>query len=190
MRAPPVPVRSVSAPQTRLTRITLSGRPDYRHEITLTGRTRNGSPGVNIVTPVRIAGTDTAVLVNRGWVYSPDASQVDLARWREADSLTVSGYVDTLAPGLGSPSSDLRMRTLNQRRIEMQLPYPIAQYFVVALAEGSPSGREIPIRLPLPALDEGPHKSYAIQWFSFATIAIVGTLGYLLTARRSKPDNF
>ena len=25
-----------------------------------------------------------------------------------------------------------------------------------------------------PSLDEGPHRSYAIQWFSFAAIALVG----------------
>ena len=29
-------------------------------------------------------------------------------------------------------------------------------------------------RLPPPALDEGPHLSYAIQWFSFAAIALIG----------------
>jgi cytochrome oxidase assembly protein ShyY1 len=31
-----------------------------------------------------------------------------------------------------------------------------------------------PARLAPPALDDGPHLSYAIQWFSFAVIAIVG----------------
>jgi cytochrome oxidase assembly protein ShyY1 len=32
-----------------------------------------------------------------------------------------------------------------------------------------------PARLAVPALDDGPHLSYAIQWFSFATIALVGS---------------
>jgi cytochrome oxidase assembly protein ShyY1 len=31
----------------------------------------------------------------------------------------------------------------------------------------------------VPPLDEGPHKSYAVQWFSFAAISIVGTVLYL-----------
>ena len=49
----------------------------------MTGRTRSGSPGVHILTPLRIPESDTALLVNRGWVYSPDARTVDLTRWRE-----------------------------------------------------------------------------------------------------------
>ena len=190
MRAPPVPLRSLRQKPARLTRVIVEGRPDYRYEIALTGRSRNGSPGVNIVTPMRLAGTDTAVLVNRGWVYSPDASQVDLARWREADSMAFSGYIDTLATSVRDSSVGLRLRTLSYRQIAAELPYPVAAYFVVALPESTTPSETTPVRLPLPALDEGPHKSYAIQWFSFATIAIVGTLAYLLTARREVPGNF
>ena len=33
---------------------------------------------------------------------------------------------------------------------------------------------EIPIPLPLPDLTEGPHLSYAVQWFIFMTIALIG----------------
>jgi cytochrome oxidase assembly protein ShyY1 len=36
--------------------------------------------------------------------------------------------------------------------------------------------------LPEPALDEGPHLGYAVQWFIFSTIALVG---YPLIIRRS-----
>lgn len=36
-------------------------------------------------------------------------------------------------------------------------------------------------RVPLPELSEGPHLSYAVQWFIFATIALVG---YPLVLRR------
>src|SRR5918912_3727462 len=86
----------------RYRRVRLAGAPDYEHEIVLVGRTREGSPGVNLITPVRVAGSDTAVLVDRGWVYSPDATRVDLARWREGDELHVTGFVETLAPALSA----------------------------------------------------------------------------------------
>src|SRR5688572_8432486 len=69
----------------RYRRVRLSGMPDYDREIVLVGRSRGGSPGVNLLTPVRLRGSDTAVLVNRGWVYSPDGASVDHARWREGD---------------------------------------------------------------------------------------------------------
>jgi cytochrome oxidase assembly protein ShyY1 len=43
---------------------------------------------------------------------------------------------------------------------------------------GLPTGLAVP---PLPALDDGPHLTYALQWFSFAVIAVVG--GALLSRR-------
>jgi cytochrome oxidase assembly protein ShyY1 len=43
--------------------------------------------------------------------------------------------------------------------------------------------RERPIPAPLPDTSEGPHLSYAIQWFTFAAIALVG---YGLLVRRAR----
>ena len=56
----------------------------------------------------------------------------------------------------------------------------------VQLTSSSPAqaGGE-PEVLPLPTLDEGPHLSYAIQWFIFSTIAVVG---YPLILRRKARD--
>ena len=73
-----------------------AARYDFANEYALASRTRQGSPGVNIMTPLRIAGTDTAVLVNRGWVYAPDAMTVDLdplagARERNGNGVSARG---------------------------------------------------------------------------------------------------
>ena len=38
-------------------------------------------------------------------------------------------------------------------------------------------------RLTLPPLDEGPHFSYAVQWFSFALVALVGA-GFVVKQAR------
>src|SRR5258708_15053089 len=66
--------------------VRISGRFDYGHELILSPRTRRGSPGVELLTPVRLDGTDTAVMVNPGWVYSPDAATVDQPPWRGGGS--------------------------------------------------------------------------------------------------------
>jgi surfeit locus 1 family protein len=49
---------------------------------------------------------------------------------------------------------------------------------VVQLLPGDGTGRLPPglIRWPAPELDEGPHLSYTVQWFSFAVIILGGTL--------------
>src|SRR5687767_12142637 len=70
-RLPPISVEAAlrdSVPRFR--RVVVNGRWDYPRETTISGRTRSGSPGVHIVTPLTLPqGGD--VLVNRGWVYSP-----------------------------------------------------------------------------------------------------------------------
>src|SRR5688500_857313 len=63
-------------------RVRLEGEYDFEHEVALTGRSRDGSPGVHLITPLKIPGATRPVLVNRGWVYSPDASRVDFVAWR------------------------------------------------------------------------------------------------------------
>ncbi|HVE78696.1 MAG TPA: SURF1 family cytochrome oxidase biogenesis protein, partial [Gemmatimonadaceae bacterium] len=99
LAVPPVPFDSLppSPEAARNRRVRLSGRLDYAHELAVAGRPRNGSPGVHLLTPLRLTGRDTAVLVNRGWVYSPDGAAVDLGRWR-TDGERGTPDADSLAP--------------------------------------------------------------------------------------------
>jgi surfeit locus 1 family protein len=163
------------------TRVNLSGTYDYDHEITLTNRTRNGSPGVNIVTPLKTGG-DTAVLVNRGWVYAPDGMTVDLGRWRESPTITGEGFVENFRAGKGAAKSSSHKnayRWLDRETIAQAFPYPIKPYFVVLIDDSGHTRANVPPRISVPPLDEGSHKNYAIQWFSFAAISIFGTILYL-----------
>ena len=153
---------------------TVTGKYDYEHELVLSGRTRRGSPGVDLLTPVRISGSDTAVLVNRGWVYSPNASDVDRARWREGDSARVTGYVQLYSPDTSVLVSRYPrlVRHVSRREVAAKIPYPVAAFYLVAV--GDTADLRHPARLDMPELDEGSHRSYAFQWFAFAAIALVG----------------
>ncbi len=176
-------LRSAPIPLVRLPRdtgaarhrpATVTGTYDYAHELVATARTRRGSPGVDLLTPVRIAGSDTAVLVNRGWVYSPDGRSVELARWREGESAHASGYVELYsAAAPGTTSADPRLiRRASVSEITARLPYPVMPYYLVAVGDGVDSTR--PSRRELPVLTEGSHRLYALQWFAFAAIALAG----------------
>jgi surfeit locus 1 family protein len=163
-------------------RAMVSGEADYANDIVYTGRSRNGSPGVYVLTPVRRVSNDTAVLVIRGWVYAPDAASIDLSAWRERRAF-FSGYVSALPPALASESrreNGRKMRVLSTRAVRDLLPYPVAALYLVSqdsTADGTP------VRLTMPALDNGPHLSYAIQWFAFAAIALIGAAIILRKAR-------
>lgn len=64
------------------------------------------------------------------------------------------------------------------------LPYPVLETYVQAdsaTARVPPSqGVRLPLRLEPPRLDDGPHLMYAIQWFAFAAILLVGGTIFLL----------
>lgn len=175
--------------QNHYRRVRFSGTFDFAHEIVLIDRVRDGAPGVDLVTPMHPDSGelgDTAVLVERGWVYSPDGMSVDGAWWREPAAVSGMGYVIELAAWNGpaqSPNQPRDFRWLDRAAIERSVGYPIADYAIVLEADAreaaartaATDGPRVPIRVPPPALDEGPHLNYAIQWFSFALIAIVGT---------------
>lgn len=188
-------------------RVALEGRYDFSNEMLLTSRTHRGAPGVNILTPLRLVGRDTAILVNRGWVYSPDGTTIDLDGWREADSASGTGYTLALSRDegvgdIGSSSHPRAIRRLDPVGIAQRLPYPVAPVYIVLLegaadsarraqleqsreaTPGGPAPSGIPVRLQAAALDEGPHWSYAVQWFAFAFIAVAGVATLLWTQRR------
>jgi surfeit locus 1 family protein len=171
----------------RFRRVRITGVPDYEHELIFAARSYRGSPGVNFLTPVRIPGRDTAVIVNRGWVYSPDGSTVDENRWRDT-SATFTGYAEELPSVTGSSyaSRPRVIARLSYGAVSKALPYPVAPFYVVALGD-SVIGPDRLARLTIPPLDEGPHLNYAIQWFAFALIALVGA-GVVVKQQREGPS--
>ncbi|GJG87391.1 SURF1-like protein [Gemmatimonadetes bacterium T265] len=181
-------------------RVALAGRPEYAREFVLANRTREGAPGVHVMTPVRVGagapGGDTLVLVDRGWLYSANGTDVDLARAREGDSLTVTGYVELPsrrggAARLGNASGVRGYRAyrfLDASVVARDVGAPVTRDYVVAepLADETRPPYDRLKRLPTPEVtDEGPHLSYAIQWFSFATVSLVGA-GAFVRAERHK----
>ncbi|MDB4907832.1 MAG: Surfeit locus 1 family protein [Gemmatimonadetes bacterium] len=189
MALPPVDVARLprDAAAARYRQATVAGSPDWEHELVITARTNIGSPGVHIVTPVRTAGNDTAVLVDRGWAYSPDGSSIDLSRWREERD-TLTGYVEALSsvPVIGAVDPK-RLRFITPAGIAAGVPYPVKPWYLVVTPSRGDSGHVgRPVRTPAPALDEGPHLSYAIQWFFFALVALAGAALVAMRERHSR----
>ncbi|MBI2795736.1 MAG: SURF1 family protein [Gemmatimonadetes bacterium] len=182
-------------------RVRLTGTYDQQHEFVLTGRTRRGSPGVFFVTPLRREGNDTAVLVNRGWVYSANAKDVaDPSRWRTGAVANVPAWVDTWPLGGSGPvvvegkrpaGAPVPVRRLDLPALARLLPYPIEPYYAVLVGDTSAAADTThPVPIPLPAFDnEGSHKSYAIQWFFFALLALAGTVAYIRSDLRRPAGN-
>ena len=66
------------------------------------------------------------------------------------------------------------------------LPYKLLPVYIL-LQDQQPAQAQ-PETVAPPGFDDGPHLSYAIQWFSFATIAVVGCVVLLVRDRRGNSD--
>jgi surfeit locus 1 family protein len=62
---------------------------------------------------------------------------------------------------------------LNVGRIAQQLPYPVLPVYVQQSPDPNRSGPPVQQTVQLD-LSEGPHLGYALQWFAFAIILLVG----------------
>jgi surfeit locus 1 family protein len=166
-------------------RVEAVGRYDLGNEIVVRGEAMGGVPGVNVVTPLRLDGSDTALLVNRGFVPAPDAMTVETEPLAEEGERTVTGIALPMTAGGGRPIERNGRTTwgrLDPAALEELLPYPI--YPVYLRQAPDPALPRTPHRLPAPSLDDGPHLNYAIQWFLFAAMSVV--FAVLVVAREGR----
>ncbi len=155
-------------------RVQAQGRYDPANEIVVRGQALNGVPGVHVVTPLRLEGSDTAVLVNRGFVPAADAVTVEADSLREEGEVRVRGIALPMTNGGGRPVEHRGRITwgrLDRAAIEEQIPYPVL--WVYLLQSPDSTLPRMPRRLAAPALTDGPHLNYAVQWFLFAGMAVV-----------------
>jgi len=180
-----------------LRRATVRGVYDYDQEMILRNRTWNGFPGVHVLTPLRITGSDTAILIDRGWIPYESASTPDRAQFHDAaGEVEVYGILrksrvrrgmspEDPTPSLAGPRVYAWHR-VDLPKMRQQLPYPLLTVF---LEEDTPAGTE-PRQFPKPqpeiSLDEGSHMVYAIQWFAFAFVAVAGYLGVYVQRTNKK----
>ncbi len=150
-----------------------TGVYDRTEEIVLRGQSYQGAPGVVLVTPLRPANSDSAVLVMRGFVPSPDAVRVDVDSLVEPGTVRVRGLATAIPSGGGQPVEHARGTTwarLDLAALRPRLPYPVLPIVIRQVPDSTVP--RLPRRLEPPELSEGPHLNYAIQWFLFAGMSV------------------
>ena len=154
--------------------VSAEGHYDHVHDIVLRGKVYQGSPGVEIVSPLVLEDGRTAVLVNRGFVPAPDAVTVQSDSAREFGKVDVKGTALAVPSGSGRPLERAGRTTwarLDLEALQGRMPYEVAPVYIRQAPDSALP--RFPRRLEPPPIDDGPHLSYAIQWFAFAAMAMV-----------------
>jgi surfeit locus 1 family protein len=163
--------------------LTVAGTYAPDQEVLVRNRTNNGVPGYWVLTPL-IQSDGTAVVVNRGWVpfgpTNPDGPWTDFAP--PTGVVTVVGKVQASqvrSNGIvGGPkdADEGTLRTLSRvdiGRLQQQVDETLYPISVDLTSQDPTQVGLLPVPIPLPVLDEGPHLNYAGQWFIFATLTVI-----------------
>jgi cytochrome oxidase assembly protein ShyY1 len=147
-------------------------------------RSQDGVAGDNVLTAL-VTESDTTVVVNRGFV--PLGVDVPPAPTVETELLARVRIPQERQRGELTDATDASAAVTEVRRIDLdqlsaQLPGEVAPVYLDLIDAIPPIGPNDPAPVPAPALDEGPHLSYAVQWFIFAVCVLVG---WVLAVRRS-----
>lgn len=151
-------------------------------ELVVVNRSQAGRAGDMTVTPMQL-DDGRILLVERGFVplgaagEPPPAGDVAvLGRLRPSQERRRGGLTDAATGDL------TQAQRLDIERLAPQLPGPVVPMYIELVGSiPAPTGG-YPERVTVPDLDEGPHLSYAVQWFIFAVAVAVG---WVLAVRRS-----
>jgi len=153
--------------------VELTGVFDLDRQVYVANRTQEGIPGVHVVTLFEMG--ENRVAVNRGFLPRSLYLTSEASDWAPPPGLVeLTGVVRLSGTNVGGYGEEIQRIDASElsRRWDEDLPA-----FHVDAADSV--GLLLPVSLP--DLSEGPHFSYAIQWFTFFTI---GLLGYPLVLIR------
>lgn len=173
------------------TAVTVTGV--YRDDLSflVANRTFDTQPGSWLVTPVELAD-GRLVVVSRGWIprslVAGDAvSSIDTP----VDTVTITGRLFSSVDGgrIGQGSARLpEVSRIDLDTVDELLTREVVPRWV-QLTEQNPPRGDLPAPVPPPSLDDGPHLSYAFQWFVFSA-GTIGAYVFILRRRmRESPDD-
>ena len=163
---------------------TVTGTYDPEYEVLQrSSEGYDGEPGYFVLTPLAL-DNDQAVLVKRGWVpfelntppiveASPPPSEVSVQGSVQPSRVPPTGFAANLAPR--DPPGELDITAYaDLSRLSEQMPYTLLPVYLELQTQSPSQDAALPRPPQPPVFSNGPHLGYAIQWFAFAVITIVG----------------
>ncbi len=173
------PVAAQDAP------FTVTGTYEPQHQIFLDNRQEQDQPGVHVITPLKIEGSETRVLVNRGWVGWTLGRTVLPVVATPSGRVQITGLANVpstkkffLMPDHAESSTKLWVK-LDMTRFQKLLGQPLQP--VVLQQTGGDAPDTLVRHWPPPDDRVGKHRGYAFQWYGMA-VALV--LFYLFASFR------
>lgn len=169
-------------------KLEVQGEFDDAHTILLDNRVMNGVAGYQVLTPLKIAGGQSAVLVNRGWVAAgrsrasvprPPAPRGPLS----VEGMAVDPHSRYLELMHSAPPGRV-WQNLDFARYAAAYRLPLQP---LLLLQTSASDDGLQRSWPRPDTGVAMHVGYAFQWYSLATTLAV--LWLVMNLKRRRGDD-
>lgn len=158
--------------------VELVGAYDAERQFLLDNQVSEGKAGYHALTPLRIAGADASVLVNRGWLPAGADRKILPALSIAERNVRIVGAVDKF-PSVGfklkdadipAPGWPSLVQLVDAERLSERLGYRLAPYQVLLTpSQGEGYRRE----WRQADFDPEKNRGYALQWFSFASVLAI-----------------
>lgn len=160
-----------------------TGTFDFDHQGIIKLQVWQGRPGAYLLAPLVLADGKTAVLVNRGWIPEAETAVSTRRQYDQSGRQTIHGYIAlTETTSRSSDQPPLEWFRVDITHIQQQLPYTLLPVYLIQTPQEG-DNQAPPFRAEqVIDLSEGPHLSYAIQWFIFA---LIGGIGYLVLVNKN-----
>lgn len=169
------------------TRVTARGVLRDEGRVLVRSQVVAGRAGAHAVFPLEL-DDGNAVLVNVGWfpLGVDPGPAADLLPEQGRIELTGLLRGEQRRPAFGRREADGYLETvarIDVGRIQEQVGLPLLPFWIQLVEPDDPD--RLPVPVPVPVVDEGSHLSYAVQWFSFGSIAVVGYVALMRKELRS-----
>jgi surfeit locus 1 family protein len=169
--------RPVDPQQLQDAPVTVRGQYEPQNQFFVDNRQENGKPGVHVVTPLKIEGGETRILVNRGWVGWGQGRETLPVVPAPQGVVQVSGVAAVpvnkkffLMPDHAEVQTQLWSR-LDLKRYSGEHSFPVQ---AVVVLQNSADASDGLVRNWQPPEDRvAMHQSYAYQWFGMAIALLI-----------------
>jgi surfeit locus 1 family protein len=154
----------------------------FDYQVVLGNQAYGDKLGVHLLTPMKIEGSDKILLVDRGWVPYEDYLTNQLDQYNTAEFAQARGILSSSQDRVGirdcldaNTNTDklLLVWCVDLKAIQEYMPYQLEDVYLIRAPDRAdpvpPIGATVQIET-----SEGMHLSYAVQWFSFATLLFFG----------------
>lgn len=171
-----LPAADAPPEEIEFQRVRVSGTFLHEHEFLLLGRSRRGSPGLHVLTPLRRSNGEGYALIDRGWIPFERRAPASRTEGQVTGEVSFEGIVRIVrGPGMFTPENDPKGN--NWYFIDPAAMARLAgietlpDFYVLSGAEEKPGVYPIPRQWRIDIRND--HVEYAITWYLMAVVLVV-----------------